>query len=328
MSNQQHDAEEVEEPTTTIGELSSGEKEALPGIHSSHIEPDGPMSLFQICLQTCMRHTNRIVDVGDIPYDIIKPVLSGMAPSQLIAIEEKSPHIKPETDELWEGFIRHTFREQEIQQSKVRKIGDVRKQYYMLLEARRLRLKKTSERVKAQYDALEREKAQKRIVTLDVFEDPMEAQRRKKRLLQQSSAASLKKMSVVKRARMESMSNPIFSSDNIKITSTAARTTEPMSHEEADRRRQEKLNQRIAERNQHLKSRDMSSSAPAAVLATPLSANGPRDKSGQSRVSEPKLSFFESLSPHKTTLQLQSTSRETRQVASLLLPSKMFQKKA
>ncbi|KAK9367837.1 RNA polymerase II transcription factor SIII subunit A-domain-containing protein [Lipomyces kononenkoae] len=331
MSNTQHDAEEVDESTMTIDELSSEENEALLGIKPGHFERDGPMSLFQICLQTCMLHGNRIVDVGDIPYDIIKPVLSRMTPSQLIAIEQKSPHIIPESNELWEGFLRRSFSEEEIKDVTARKVRDVRKQYFMLLEARRLRLKKTSEKVKAQYEALEREKAQKRIVTLDIFEDPMEAQRRKKRLLQHSSAAALKKMSVVKRARMESMSNPIFSSDNIKITSTANNASGPMSHEEADRRRQEKLNQRIAERNHRLQSRDISSNLPVAVHTSPVSVNV-RSKSeykpSQTGLSAPKLSFFDSLSPRKTTPQIQSVNREARKVASPLIHSKKIDKKA
>ncbi|KAK9359555.1 RNA polymerase II transcription factor SIII subunit A-domain-containing protein [Lipomyces starkeyi] len=327
MGNAQHDVEEAEESMTTIGALSSAEKEAVLGIKPGHIESKGPMSLFQICLQTCMFHANRITDVGDIPYDIIKPVLSRMGPSQLITVEQNSPHIQLEADELWENFLRDTFSEQEIQELNVQKKGDVRNQYYRLLEARRVRLKKTSERVKAQYEALEREKAQKRIVTLDIFEDPMEAQRRKKRLLQQSSTAALKKMSVVKRARMESMSNPIFSSDNIKITSTGKPTTEPMSHEEAERRRQDKLNQRIAERNNHLKRRDFSRRA-ATLPTTPTFPEAPRNKSAQTIHAQPKLSFFDSLSPHQPNLQPQPSTRETRQVASPLLRSKMVHKKA
>ncbi|KAK9495654.1 RNA polymerase II transcription factor SIII subunit A-domain-containing protein [Lipomyces doorenjongii] len=327
MGNAQHDMEEAEESMTTIGALSSAEKEAVLGIKPGHIESEGPMSLFQTCLQTCMFHANRIIDVGDIPYDIIKPVLSRMGPSQLIAVEQNSPHIQLESDELWESFLRDTFSEQEIQGLIVPKRGDVRKQYYRLLEARRARLKKTSERVKAQYEALEREKAQNRIVTLDIFEDPVEAQRRKKRFFQQTSTAALKKMSVVKRARMESMSNPIFSSDNIKITSAGKPTTEPTSHAEAERRRQEKLNQRIAEKNKHLKSRDLSRRA-ATLPTSPTSPKGPRNKSVHTIQSQPKLSFFESLSPHKPKIQLPPSTRDAREIASPLLRSKMVHKKA
>ncbi|KAK9389110.1 RNA polymerase II transcription factor SIII subunit A-domain-containing protein [Lipomyces mesembrius] len=327
MGSEQHDVEESEESMTTIGALSSAEKEAVFGIKPGHIESEGPMSLFQICLQTCMFHANRIIDVGDIPYDIIKPVLSRMGPSQLIAVEQNSPHIQIEADELWESFLRDTFSEQEIQELNVPKRGDVRKQYYRLLEARRVRLKKTSERVKAQYEALEREKAQKRIVTLDIFEDPMEAQRRKKRHLQQNSTAALKKMSVVKRARMESMSNPIFSSDNIKITASGRPTAEPTSHAEAERRRQDKLNQRIAEKNKSLKRRDLSRSAPT-LPTSPTSPEGPRNKYAQTIQPQPKLSFFESLSPHKPKLQLQPSTREAREMASPLLRSKMVRKQA
>ncbi|KAK9322511.1 RNA polymerase II transcription factor SIII subunit A-domain-containing protein [Lipomyces orientalis] len=314
-----YDKDEPEESTTTIGELSSAEIEALLNIKPGRIEQERPMPLFQICLQTCMFHANRILDIGDIPYDIIKPVLSRMGPSQLLAVEQNSPHIQPESDELWESILRHTFSEQEVQELKVRKKGDVRQQYYSLLDARRQRLKKTSEKVKAQYEALEREKAQKRIVTLDIFEDPMEAQRRKKRLLQQSSASALKKMSVVKRARIESMSNPIFSSDNIKITSTSTPTIEPMSHEEAERRRQERLNQRISEKQKHPKSCEISSSAATLPKA-------PMKVSAQTGQSQPQLSFFSGLSSRKSKLQPQTTTRDARQVASPLLPSKRVRK--
>ncbi|KAJ8101011.1 RNA polymerase II transcription factor SIII subunit A-domain-containing protein [Lipomyces tetrasporus] len=342
----QDDKDEPEESTTTIGELSSAEIEALLNVKPGRIEQERPMPLFQICLQTCMFHANRqlsplgneeyvtnrlatilgILDIGDIPYDIIKPVLSRMGPSQLLAVEQNSPHIQLESDELWESILRHTFSEQEVQELKVRRKGDVRQQYYSLLDARRQRLKKTSQKVKAQYEALEREKAQKRIVTLDIFEDPMEAQRRKKRLLQQSSASALKKMSVVKRARIESMSNPIFSSDNTKITSTSMPTIEPMSHEEADRRRQERLNQRISEKQKHPKSCDISSVA-VTLPTSHISPKVPMKFPAQTGQAQPQLSFFNGLSSHKSKLQTQPTTRDARQVASPLLPSKRVHKR-
>ncbi|KAK9479709.1 RNA polymerase II transcription factor SIII subunit A-domain-containing protein [Lipomyces japonicus] len=209
--------------------------------------------LFNICLQQCIEHSQRILDIGDIPYSLIEQVLQKMGPQQLYAVEKKSPHIRTESRALWQNFILKTFSEQEIEEMGVKKGKNIREYYFALLEARQAKLHRTSAKVQAQYAKIAKEKAKKQIVTLDVYDDPQEAQRRKRKLQQMSSSTFLKKLSVVKRARIETMSNPRFSNSNIKIN---AGELLPISHEEADRRRQEKLNQRVmdtkARRNEKL----------------------------------------------------------------------------
>ncbi|KAK9456048.1 RNA polymerase II transcription factor SIII subunit A-domain-containing protein [Dipodascopsis uninucleata] len=219
--------------------------------------------LFDICLQQCISNATRITDVGDVTYEVVKPVLEKMGPSQLYTVEQNSPHLVPETDELWVELIKKDFSPQEVQEYNISTSDDIRQRYFDLMEAKRVRITHASAMVKAQYDALAKEKAKNRIVTLDIFDDPAERMKRKRRLHNQTSPSALKKMSVVKRARIETMSNPIFSPSNLKIESKSAKTsnidTGPVTREEADRRRQEKLNERLAEKRVSKPQRSLSS---------------------------------------------------------------------
>ncbi|SGZ47444.1 CIC11C00000002500 [Sungouiella intermedia] len=66
-------------------------------------------SLYEIALWKCIQLSARITDVGDIPYHRVKPVLKRLNAKQLIAVEENSPAIMPESDELWSGLIERDF---------------------------------------------------------------------------------------------------------------------------------------------------------------------------------------------------------------------------
>lgn len=52
-----------------------------------------------------------INDVGDAPYNLIRPILRKVQAEQLLQIERNSPHIEQKSQEVWEYFIRRDFQE-------------------------------------------------------------------------------------------------------------------------------------------------------------------------------------------------------------------------
>lgn len=62
--------------------------------------------LFDIAMRQCIRGAKNIEDVGDLPYSIVKPILSNIKnAAQLHVLEENSPHLVGETADLWREFV-------------------------------------------------------------------------------------------------------------------------------------------------------------------------------------------------------------------------------
>ncbi|KAK9465296.1 RNA polymerase II transcription factor SIII subunit A-domain-containing protein [Lipomyces arxii] len=219
------------------------------GFRDVESKPNQPLSLFRLSLNACFANSNRIMDIGDIRYDLVKPVLSEMGPNQLLTIEQNSPHIKPDSDELWTAILQRTFSQEEIgEYNSIKKNRDVRVQYAGMMKARARRIQKASDKVRAQYDNLQKDKQKKQIVALDIFQDPGEVRKRQRRIQQEKSSGALKKMSIVERARIETASNPLFSPSNMQFR--PADSYPVVSAEEAARRRQEKMDKRMADAHQ------------------------------------------------------------------------------
>lgn len=66
-------------------------------------------TLHGLALAVCVSHASRIVDVGDTPYHIVRPILRKLNAKQLRTVEENSPTIMPELDELWAWLVEKDF---------------------------------------------------------------------------------------------------------------------------------------------------------------------------------------------------------------------------
>ncbi|KAI9844136.1 MAG: hypothetical protein M1838_002301 [Thelocarpon superellum] len=64
-------------------------------------------SLLRIAKRTCVRNIKAIVDVGDVPYEVVRDVLIRVEnPDQLRQIELVSPQVCGEDAEIWMGYIK------------------------------------------------------------------------------------------------------------------------------------------------------------------------------------------------------------------------------
>lgn len=66
-------------------------------------------TLHGLALAVCVSNASRIVDVGDTPYHIVRPILRKLNAKQLRTVEENSPTIIPELDELWACLVEKDF---------------------------------------------------------------------------------------------------------------------------------------------------------------------------------------------------------------------------
>jgi len=70
-------------------------------------------SLFDQCIQVLKDHVDEIDEVGNLGYDILQPVLDRACPKTLMHIEDCNPYLMEETYQLWEKFVKNTFRNKE-----------------------------------------------------------------------------------------------------------------------------------------------------------------------------------------------------------------------
>uniref|UniRef100_A0A914VZW1 TFIIS N-terminal domain-containing protein n=1 Tax=Plectus sambesii TaxID=2011161 RepID=A0A914VZW1_9BILA len=104
----------------------------------------GPVpTLFELCIRTICDNVDAIEDTGDIPFDILKPVLERCTPSQLFYIEQRNPYLKEDSDCLWEKHCQRDHRD-------CRSYDDEswRDCYQRMVHEREMKLKSLSSRVK------------------------------------------------------------------------------------------------------------------------------------------------------------------------------------
>ncbi|WVO24296.1 uncharacterized protein IAS62_005660 [Cryptococcus decagattii] len=130
----------------------------------------GVRSLKSITMSVVQANSGRIWDIGDLEYSLVKPFIDEVPMEQLAEIEANSPHIKKDTDWLYEIFLLQDYRlfheRCRERQSQHRTTG-WRKMYKKAKEDAAERQLQAADRVAARYKQLEEEKKSKSIIVLD-----------------------------------------------------------------------------------------------------------------------------------------------------------------
>ncbi|KIR31990.1 elongin-A [Cryptococcus deuterogattii 2001/935-1] len=130
----------------------------------------GVRSLKSITMSVVQANSGRIWDIGDLEYSLVKPFIDEVPMEQLAEIEANSPHIKKDTDWLYEIFLLQDYRlfheRCRERQGQHRTIG-WRKMYKKAKEDAAERQLQAADRVAARYKQLEEEKKSKSIIVLD-----------------------------------------------------------------------------------------------------------------------------------------------------------------
>lgn len=78
------------------------------------------LSLVEIATNKCIQHVAKLEDVGATPFHLLVPVLRRMNAKQLGQIEELSPQITPDSDELWTNLVSKEFPDRPILANSIR----------------------------------------------------------------------------------------------------------------------------------------------------------------------------------------------------------------
>lgn len=124
-----------------------------------------------MALASCFQQAGAITDIGVTPYYLIRPVLKRLNAKQLALLEENSPNITPESDELWAILIEKDFADRPMG-SRRNLLGDgnsrmPNKDLYMQYALDRERfLESSAHRLRRITEKLQREKSRNSIVPI------------------------------------------------------------------------------------------------------------------------------------------------------------------
>ncbi|WVQ78858.1 hypothetical protein IAT38_000949 [Cryptococcus sp. DSM 104549] len=133
-------------------------------------ERTGVRSLRSSCMAVIKANSLRIWDIGDVEYSLVKSFIDELPMNQLIEIENNSPHIKKDTDWLWEIFLLQDYRlfhDRCRERQGEPRVSGWRRMYRKAKEDAAERQLQAADRVAARYKQLEDEKKSKRIVVMD-----------------------------------------------------------------------------------------------------------------------------------------------------------------
>lgn len=140
-------------------------------------------SLYEIALWKCIQLSARITDVGDIPYPLVRPVLKRLNAKQLMVVEQNSPALMPESDELWSALIERDFPDRP---SKAKKAlvgaddGDMpnRLLYERYIDEREELRASSAQRLRKMTQKLQKEKSRNSIVPIQgIMREPVTRRR-------------------------------------------------------------------------------------------------------------------------------------------------------
>ena len=120
-------------------------------------------SLRSSALRVCVLHANNYVSLGDLPYVLVQPILEACTPNRLALLEDQSPHLRADTQDLWKHHISQKFHVQ----VETREDEDWRDVYERLKLEESARLESATARLRAKNGKLKEEKMAKRIVVID-----------------------------------------------------------------------------------------------------------------------------------------------------------------
>ena len=120
-------------------------------------------TLRALALRLCVINSNNFVSLGDLPCVLVKPILQACSATHLAQLENESPHLREDTQDLWQRHVAEKFR---ISYSK-RDDEDWRGLYERLKFEESERLREATARLRAKNGKLKEEKMAKQIVVID-----------------------------------------------------------------------------------------------------------------------------------------------------------------
>ncbi|KZT26590.1 hypothetical protein NEOLEDRAFT_1241043 [Neolentinus lepideus HHB14362 ss-1] len=125
------------------------------------------LSLVHYCQRVASNHVDSISTLGDLRYDLIKPILGGCTPETLVRLEEASPHIQDETSDIWRQLCFRKHNGQCVERYTDEEPDSWRDQFFLLEEEQAKRLEEVGSRIRSQRQQAEERKKESRIKITD-----------------------------------------------------------------------------------------------------------------------------------------------------------------
>ena len=133
---------------------------------SYHVRVDKATSLptlRTLALRLCIVNANNFESFGDLPFILVQPILEACTATRLAYLEDQSPHLRPDTQEIWRRLVSERFKTQ----FERRDGEDWRDVYQRLKLDESERLENAAARLRAKSGKLQEEKMAKQIVVID-----------------------------------------------------------------------------------------------------------------------------------------------------------------
>ncbi|EPQ57966.1 hypothetical protein GLOTRDRAFT_136780 [Gloeophyllum trabeum ATCC 11539] len=124
-------------------------------------------SLVQYCQRVASNHVESISSLGDLRYDIVKPVLSGCSPETLVRLEEASPQLEVQTLEIWRQLCFRKYPVQCSDRFAEEEPDSWRDQFFFLEDEQARRLEEVGSRIRSQRQQAEERKKESQIKITD-----------------------------------------------------------------------------------------------------------------------------------------------------------------
>lgn len=118
-------------------------------------------TLVSYCQRVLSTHADAISCLGDIRYELIKPVLECCSADTLLRLEQSSPYLVQNTSDLWEhlSFKMYPLLAEQLIPNDATRPDSWREQFFLLQEAEALRLEEVTSKLRSQrMEAAERKK--------------------------------------------------------------------------------------------------------------------------------------------------------------------------
>lgn len=120
-------------------------------------------SLRSLALRICIANANNISSLGDLPFSLVGPILQACSTTQLAFLEDQSPRLREDTQEIWNRHVLERFK-REFDRTEDEDWRDV---YMRLKEEENERLENATARLRAKNGKIKEEKLAKQIVVID-----------------------------------------------------------------------------------------------------------------------------------------------------------------
>ncbi|ELW69338.1 Transcription elongation factor B polypeptide 3 [Tupaia chinensis] len=142
------------------------------------------MTLHEQVIQALKNNTT--LDMGEIPYSVLEPILKGCTPDKLYNIEKYNHEVVGKTDELWKSHCHRDFKDEKPEENE-----SWRELYLRLQDAREQRLRVLTMSIQSAQASRSKDRQTKMIFFNSVAKSPCEALRRQEEF--GTEAASLQK---------------------------------------------------------------------------------------------------------------------------------------